>query len=169
VWCEYEDLYGDDLPGYGGLEFPQINYAARNARPYRYFYGCGFRHLVGDSLLKMDLKDKSLKVGGGSGRGLLLAREWEGPTADAGVGRAYCWEGPTAGAGGAYCGSGRSLLLAWEWEEPTAGVGGTYCCMGVGGAYCWHGFGRSLLLAWEEPTAGVGVGGAYCCRVGFLV
>ncbi|KAG7269696.1 hypothetical protein CRUP_021435 [Coryphaenoides rupestris] len=61
VWCEHEDLHGDDLHGHGGLEFPQINYAAHNARPYRYFYGCGFRHLVGDSLLKVDLKDKSLK------------------------------------------------------------------------------------------------------------
>ncbi|XP_029956272.1 beta,beta-carotene 9',10'-oxygenase-like [Salarias fasciatus] len=62
VFCQHEDLHGDDLHQYGGLEFPQINYARVNARPYRYFYGCGFRHLVGDSLLKMDLKDKTLKV-----------------------------------------------------------------------------------------------------------
>ena len=61
--CEHEDLHSDDLHDYGGLEFPQINYGQNNTRPYRYFYGCGFRHLVGDSLLKMDLQDKSLKVG----------------------------------------------------------------------------------------------------------
>ncbi|KAG7236684.1 hypothetical protein INR49_000578 [Caranx melampygus] len=62
VFCQHEDLHGDDLHDYGGLEFPQINYGRCNTRPYRYFYGCGFRHLVGDSLLKMDLKDKTLKV-----------------------------------------------------------------------------------------------------------
>ncbi|XP_042355420.1 beta,beta-carotene 9',10'-oxygenase-like isoform X2 [Plectropomus leopardus] len=62
VFCQHENLHGDDLFEYGGLEFPQINYGRCNTRPYRYFYGCGFRHLVGDSLLKMDLKDKSLKV-----------------------------------------------------------------------------------------------------------
>ncbi|XP_068600215.1 carotenoid-cleaving dioxygenase, mitochondrial [Brachionichthys hirsutus] len=62
VFCQHEDLHGDDLHSYGGLEFPQINYERYNTRPYRYFYGCGFRHLVGDSLLKMDLKDKTLKV-----------------------------------------------------------------------------------------------------------
>ncbi|KAF7667383.1 hypothetical protein LDENG_00066900 [Lucifuga dentata] len=62
VHCQHKDLHGDDLHEYGGLEFPQINYSRCNTRPYRYFYGCGFRHLVGDSLLKMDLKDKTLKV-----------------------------------------------------------------------------------------------------------
>ncbi|XP_041656577.1 beta,beta-carotene 9',10'-oxygenase-like [Cheilinus undulatus] len=62
VFCQHEDLHGEDLQEYGGLEFPQINYSNYNTKPYRYFYGCGFRHLVGDSLLKMDLKDKSLKV-----------------------------------------------------------------------------------------------------------
>ncbi|XP_040007461.1 beta,beta-carotene 9',10'-oxygenase-like isoform X1 [Xiphias gladius] len=62
VFCQHEDLHGDDLHEYGGLEFPQVNYGRYNTRPYRYFYGCGFRHLVGDSLLKMDLKDKTLKV-----------------------------------------------------------------------------------------------------------
>lgn len=66
--CTHEDLHGDDLHCYGGLEFPQINYGTHNTRPYRYFYGCGFRHLVGDSLLKVDLKDKSLKVSTGSGK-----------------------------------------------------------------------------------------------------
>ncbi|XP_029029081.1 carotenoid-cleaving dioxygenase, mitochondrial isoform X2 [Betta splendens] len=62
VFCQHEDLHGDDLHDYGGLEFPQINYSKHNTRSYRYFYGCGFRHLVGDSLLKMDLRDKTLKV-----------------------------------------------------------------------------------------------------------
>ncbi|XP_042286030.1 beta,beta-carotene 9',10'-oxygenase-like [Thunnus albacares] len=62
VFCHHEDLHGDDLHKYGGLEFPQINYDRCNTRPYRYFYGCGFNHLVGDSLLKMDLTDKTLKV-----------------------------------------------------------------------------------------------------------
>ncbi|KAJ8397211.1 hypothetical protein AAFF_G00440450 [Aldrovandia affinis] len=62
VYCVHEDLHGEDLNEYGGLEFPQINYAAYNTRPYRYFYGCGFRHLVGDSLIKMDLLDKTMKV-----------------------------------------------------------------------------------------------------------
>nr|XP_020454650.1 beta,beta-carotene 9',10'-oxygenase isoform X2 [Monopterus albus] len=62
VFCQHEDLHGDDLYEYGGLEFPQINYGKYNTQPYRYFYGCGFRHLVGDSLLKMDLKDKMFKV-----------------------------------------------------------------------------------------------------------
>uniref|UniRef100_A0A665VU92 Beta-carotene oxygenase 2 n=1 Tax=Echeneis naucrates TaxID=173247 RepID=A0A665VU92_ECHNA len=41
-WCY---LHGEDLHQYGGLEFPQINYGKYNTRPYRYFYGCGFRHL----------------------------------------------------------------------------------------------------------------------------
>ncbi|XP_046876932.1 beta,beta-carotene 9',10'-oxygenase-like [Hypomesus transpacificus] len=62
VFCLHEDLHGNDLCEYGGLEFPQINYSRCNTRPYRFFYGCGFRHLVGDSLLKMDLEDKTLKV-----------------------------------------------------------------------------------------------------------
>ncbi|XP_048838566.1 carotenoid-cleaving dioxygenase, mitochondrial-like isoform X1 [Brienomyrus brachyistius] len=62
VFCTHEDLHGDDLREYGGLEFPQINYARYNTRPYQYFYGCGFRHLVGDSLIKMDLQRKKFKV-----------------------------------------------------------------------------------------------------------
>uniref|UniRef100_H3D2G9 Carotenoid-cleaving dioxygenase, mitochondrial n=1 Tax=Tetraodon nigroviridis TaxID=99883 RepID=H3D2G9_TETNG len=62
VFCQHEDLHGDDLLEFGGLEFPQINYGRCNTKPYRYFYGCGFRHLVGDSLLKMDLKDKTFKL-----------------------------------------------------------------------------------------------------------
>nr|XP_055052368.1 beta-carotene oxygenase 2b isoform X1 [Misgurnus anguillicaudatus] len=62
VFCTHEDLHGEDLHQYGGLEFPQINYSKYNTRAYRYFYGCGFRHLVGDSLIKMDLQDKQMKV-----------------------------------------------------------------------------------------------------------
>ncbi|XP_035522004.1 beta,beta-carotene 9',10'-oxygenase-like [Morone saxatilis] len=62
VFCQHENLHGDDLQEYGGLEFPQINYKRYNTQPYRCFYGCGFRHLVGDSLLKMDLNNKTLKV-----------------------------------------------------------------------------------------------------------
>uniref|UniRef100_A0A3P9LRM9 Carotenoid-cleaving dioxygenase, mitochondrial n=1 Tax=Oryzias latipes TaxID=8090 RepID=A0A3P9LRM9_ORYLA len=62
VFCQHEDLHGDNLHEYGGLEFPQINYSRCNTKPHRYFYGCGFRHMVGDSLLKVDLQDKTLKV-----------------------------------------------------------------------------------------------------------
>ncbi|KAL7836289.1 hypothetical protein AOLI_G00275730 [Acnodon oligacanthus] len=62
VFCTHENLYNDDLLEYGGLEFPQINYTHYNARPYRYFYACGFGHVFGDSLLKMDLEGKKLKV-----------------------------------------------------------------------------------------------------------
>uniref|UniRef100_A0A8C6SR92 Carotenoid-cleaving dioxygenase, mitochondrial n=1 Tax=Neogobius melanostomus TaxID=47308 RepID=A0A8C6SR92_9GOBI len=62
VGCQHENLHGDDLVNYGGLEFPQINYRRYNTKPYRYYYGCGFRHLVGDSLIKMDLSNKTFKV-----------------------------------------------------------------------------------------------------------
>ncbi|RXN10397.1 beta,beta-carotene 9, 10 -oxygenase-like isoform X2 [Labeo rohita] len=62
VFCTFEDLHGEDLKDYGGLEFPHINYAKYNTKPYRYYYGCGFRHLVGDSLIKMDLESKKFKV-----------------------------------------------------------------------------------------------------------
>uniref|UniRef100_A0A8C1H1T5 Carotenoid-cleaving dioxygenase, mitochondrial n=1 Tax=Cyprinus carpio TaxID=7962 RepID=A0A8C1H1T5_CYPCA len=62
VFCTFEDLHGEDLKDYGGLEFPHINYARYNTKPYRYYYGCGFRHLVGDSLIKMDLESKKFKV-----------------------------------------------------------------------------------------------------------
>uniref|UniRef100_A0AAX7T2W1 Beta-carotene oxygenase 2b n=1 Tax=Astatotilapia calliptera TaxID=8154 RepID=A0AAX7T2W1_ASTCA len=61
VFCTHEDLHGEDLHEYGGLEFPQINYHKFNTHPYRYFYGCGFRHLVGDTLIKMDLHGKRMK------------------------------------------------------------------------------------------------------------
>ncbi|XP_008278770.1 beta-carotene oxygenase 2b [Stegastes partitus] len=62
VFCTHEDLHREDLHQYGGLEFPQINYGRYNTHPYRYFYGCGFRHLVGDTLIKMDLHGKHMKV-----------------------------------------------------------------------------------------------------------
>ncbi|XP_028429516.1 beta,beta-carotene 9',10'-oxygenase [Perca flavescens] len=62
VFCTHEDLHGEDLHHYGGLEFPQIHYDKYNTHPYRYFYGCGFRHLVGDTLIKMDLHGKHMKV-----------------------------------------------------------------------------------------------------------
>ncbi|KAF1393633.1 hypothetical protein PFLUV_G00018070 [Perca fluviatilis] len=62
VFCTHEDLHGEDLHQYGGLEFPQIHYDKYNTHPYRYFYGCGFRHLVGDTLIKMDLHGKHMKV-----------------------------------------------------------------------------------------------------------
>nr|XP_015807564.2 beta-carotene oxygenase 2b [Nothobranchius furzeri] len=62
VLCTHEDLHGEDLLHYGGLEFPQINYGKFNTHPYQFFYGCGFRHLVGDSLIKMDLHGKIMKV-----------------------------------------------------------------------------------------------------------
>ncbi|KAK7883185.1 hypothetical protein WMY93_029359 [Mugilogobius chulae] len=62
VFCTYEDLHDEELHQYGGLEFPQINYGQYNTHPYRYFYGCGFRHLVGDTLIKMDLQGKKMKV-----------------------------------------------------------------------------------------------------------
>lgn len=62
VLCTHEELYDEELFQYGGLEFPQINYAHYNGRPYRYYYACGFGHLFSDSLLKMDLETKKLKV-----------------------------------------------------------------------------------------------------------
>lgn len=58
----HEELYDDELMQYGGLEFPQINYDKHNGRPYRYFYSCGFGHVFSDSLLKMDVQTKELKV-----------------------------------------------------------------------------------------------------------
>lgn len=58
----HEELHDDKLLQYGGLEFPQINYEQYNGRPYRYFYSCGFGHVFSDSLLKMDVHTKELKV-----------------------------------------------------------------------------------------------------------
>lgn len=57
-----EDLHDNELLDYGGLEFPHIHYDRCNTKPYRYFYGCGFGHLVADSLIKIDLESKKLKV-----------------------------------------------------------------------------------------------------------
>ncbi|XP_030647038.1 beta-carotene 15, 15-dioxygenase 2, like [Chanos chanos] len=62
VFCFHENLHNDDLLEYGGLEFPQINYTHYNGRPYRYYYACGFGHVFGDSLLKMDLQGKQIKA-----------------------------------------------------------------------------------------------------------
>lgn len=58
----HEELYDDELLQYGGLEFPHINYDNHNGRPYRYFYSCGFGAVFADSLLKMDVRTKELKV-----------------------------------------------------------------------------------------------------------
>uniref|UniRef100_F7F493 Carotenoid-cleaving dioxygenase, mitochondrial n=1 Tax=Ornithorhynchus anatinus TaxID=9258 RepID=F7F493_ORNAN len=62
IWCCPENLHHEDLEEEGGLEFPQINYSRCNSQRYRFFYGCGFRHLVGDSLIKVDVETKKLKV-----------------------------------------------------------------------------------------------------------
>ncbi|XP_068594895.1 beta-carotene 15, 15-dioxygenase 2, like [Brachionichthys hirsutus] len=62
VYMTHEDLHDDELLQYGGLEFPHINYDKYNGRPYRYVYCCGFGHVVSDSLLKMDVRTKELKV-----------------------------------------------------------------------------------------------------------
>lgn len=62
VYMTHEELYDNELLQYGGLEFPQINYDQHNGRPYRYFYSCGFGHVFADSLLKMDVHTKELKV-----------------------------------------------------------------------------------------------------------
>lgn len=62
VYLTHEELYDDELLQYGGLEFPQINYDLYNGKPYRYFYSCGFGHVFADSLLKMDVHTKELKV-----------------------------------------------------------------------------------------------------------
>ncbi|XP_017272617.1 beta-carotene 15, 15-dioxygenase 2, like [Kryptolebias marmoratus] len=62
VYMTHEELHSDELLQYGGLEFPQINYLQHNGRPYRYFYACGFGHVFADSLLKMDVHTKELKV-----------------------------------------------------------------------------------------------------------
>ncbi|XP_048098900.1 beta-carotene 15, 15-dioxygenase 2, like isoform X2 [Alosa alosa] len=61
IYCVHENLYGDDLLAFGGLEFPQINYNNYNTRKYRYYYSCGFGHVFSDSLLKMDVETKELK------------------------------------------------------------------------------------------------------------
>ncbi|XP_012663598.1 beta,beta-carotene 9',10'-oxygenase-like [Otolemur garnettii] len=62
IWCSHENLHHEDLEEEGGLEFPQINYGQFSGKKYNFFYGCGFRHLVGDSLIKVDVVNKTLKV-----------------------------------------------------------------------------------------------------------
>ncbi|XP_014115273.1 PREDICTED: beta,beta-carotene 9',10'-oxygenase isoform X3 [Pseudopodoces humilis] len=62
VWCTHENLHPEGFEKVGGLEFPQINYTRCNGRRYRYFYGCGFGHLVGDSLIKVDVETKNFKI-----------------------------------------------------------------------------------------------------------
>lgn len=62
VYLTHEELHDAELLQYGGLEFPQINYQEHNGRPYRFFYSCGFGHVFADSLLKMDVHTKELKV-----------------------------------------------------------------------------------------------------------
>ncbi|OXB68152.1 UNVERIFIED_CONTAM: hypothetical protein H355_010658, partial [Colinus virginianus] len=62
VWCTHENLHPDGFEIFGGLEFPQINYSQYSGRRYRYFYGCGFRHFVGDSLMKVDVETKNFKI-----------------------------------------------------------------------------------------------------------
>lgn len=64
IWCTYESLHNENLKEAGGLEFPQINYSSYNTKKYRYFYGCGFGHMVGDSLIKTDINTKEMKVKG---------------------------------------------------------------------------------------------------------
>lgn len=61
IWCTHENLHDHTLDSCG-LEFPQINYAKYNTKKYRYFYGCGFQHSVGDSLIKVDVETKRAKV-----------------------------------------------------------------------------------------------------------
>lgn len=62
IWCSPENLHHEDLEEEGGIEFPQINYGRFNGKKYSFFYGCGFRHLVGDSLIKVDMANKTLRV-----------------------------------------------------------------------------------------------------------
>ncbi|XP_044138230.1 beta,beta-carotene 9',10'-oxygenase isoform X2 [Bufo gargarizans] len=61
IWCTYENLYDHTL-GSSGFEFPQINYAKYNAKKYRFFYGCGFQDIIGDSLVKIDVETKQAKI-----------------------------------------------------------------------------------------------------------
>ncbi|XP_077313813.1 carotenoid-cleaving dioxygenase, mitochondrial-like isoform X2 [Lithobates pipiens] len=61
VWCTHENLHDHTLDSCG-LEFPQINYAKYNTKKYQFFYGCGFQHLVGDCLIKVDVETKKAKI-----------------------------------------------------------------------------------------------------------
>ncbi|XP_077162196.1 carotenoid-cleaving dioxygenase, mitochondrial-like isoform X2 [Paroedura picta] len=62
IWCTHECLHDETLKEVGGVEFPQINYARCSGVKYRYFYCCGFCHIVGDSLVKLDTTTKEIKV-----------------------------------------------------------------------------------------------------------
>ncbi|XP_036921488.1 beta,beta-carotene 9',10'-oxygenase isoform X2 [Sturnira hondurensis] len=62
IWCSYENLHPENLEEEGGVEFPQINYGQFSGKKYNFFYGCGFRHLLGDSLIKVDVVNKTLMV-----------------------------------------------------------------------------------------------------------
>uniref|UniRef100_A0A8C5SWH6 Carotenoid-cleaving dioxygenase, mitochondrial n=1 Tax=Laticauda laticaudata TaxID=8630 RepID=A0A8C5SWH6_LATLA len=62
IWCTPESLHNEDLKEAGGVEFPQINYAHYSGKKYRYFYGCGFGHVVGDCLIKVDTETKEMKI-----------------------------------------------------------------------------------------------------------
>lgn len=62
VWCTHENLYNEKFEEVGGLDFPAINYSRYNTKKYRYFYGCGLQHLVGSSLIKMDVVTKDMKI-----------------------------------------------------------------------------------------------------------
>ncbi|KAG8569260.1 hypothetical protein GDO81_014324 [Engystomops pustulosus] len=62
LWCTPENLYDNTIKNIGGLDFPAINYSKCNTKKYRYFYGCGFQHLVGSCLVKVDADTKQAKV-----------------------------------------------------------------------------------------------------------
>ncbi|CAN2389995.1 Beta-carotene oxygenase, partial [Pristimantis euphronides] len=62
LWCTPENLYDHTIENIGGVEFPAINYSQYNTKKYRYFYGCGFQHLVGSCLVKMDVNTKHFMV-----------------------------------------------------------------------------------------------------------
>ncbi|KAM4651554.1 carotenoid-cleaving dioxygenase, mitochondrial-like [Discoglossus pictus] len=61
IWCTHENLHDHTLDQCG-IEFPQINYSKYNTKKYRYYYGCGFEHLVGNSLVKVDVDTKKAKI-----------------------------------------------------------------------------------------------------------
>ncbi|XP_072281947.1 carotenoid-cleaving dioxygenase, mitochondrial-like isoform X2 [Pyxicephalus adspersus] len=61
VWCTHENLYNETFEEVGSLEFPAINYSKYNTKKYQYFYGCGLQHLIGSSLIKMDVVTKEMK------------------------------------------------------------------------------------------------------------
>ncbi|XP_059812845.1 carotenoid-cleaving dioxygenase, mitochondrial-like isoform X1 [Hypanus sabinus] len=62
IWCESEKLYDDDFLDEGGMEFPQINYAKYSTRKYKYFYACGTKHVMPNTLIKMDVDTKKYKI-----------------------------------------------------------------------------------------------------------